>query len=113
MVSTRWFLHEPLTEWCFVEPKMLLLWHHCEEPFQQLWSLERVLEKTEGFCGEYVQENVTSLKFRCQKYRDQKCTVLVTAEDFDVSWNLNAYLCGGPAFYEIAVSCRLYRRYPF
>ncbi len=27
-----WFFKEPLTEWFFVEPKIVLLWHCCEEP---------------------------------------------------------------------------------
>ncbi len=26
------FFKEPLTEWLFVEPKMVLLWHRSEEP---------------------------------------------------------------------------------
>ncbi len=30
----RWFFKELLTEWFFVEPKMVLLWHLCEEPFE-------------------------------------------------------------------------------
>ncbi len=30
----RWFFKDPLTEWLFMEPKMVLLWHHCEEPFE-------------------------------------------------------------------------------
>ncbi len=25
-----------LTEWFFVEPKMVILWHRCEEPFKHL-----------------------------------------------------------------------------
>ncbi len=29
----RWFFKYILTEWFFVEPKMALLWHRCEEPF--------------------------------------------------------------------------------
>jgi len=33
----RWFFKEPLTEWFFVEPKIVLLWHHCEEPFKHLF----------------------------------------------------------------------------
>ncbi len=33
-VRKRWFFKEPLTEWFFVEPKMVLLWHRCEEPFE-------------------------------------------------------------------------------
>ncbi len=34
-VGKRWFFKEPLTELFFVEPKMVLLWHCCEEPFKQ------------------------------------------------------------------------------
>ncbi len=33
-VRKRWFFKEPLTEWFFVEPKMVLLWHRCEEPIE-------------------------------------------------------------------------------
>ncbi len=33
-VRKRWFFKEPLTEWFFVEPKMVLLWDRCEEPFE-------------------------------------------------------------------------------
>ncbi len=33
-VRKRWLFKEPLTEWFFVEPKMVLLWHCCEEPFE-------------------------------------------------------------------------------
>ncbi len=33
-VRKRWFFKEPLTEWFFVEPKMVLQWHRCEEPFE-------------------------------------------------------------------------------
>ncbi len=33
----RWFFKEPLTEILFVEPKMVLLWHRCEEPFKHLY----------------------------------------------------------------------------
>ncbi len=33
----RWFFKETLTEWFFVEPKIVLLWHRCEEPFKQLY----------------------------------------------------------------------------
>uniref|UniRef100_A0A8C2KWT6 Si:ch211-251b21.1 n=1 Tax=Cyprinus carpio TaxID=7962 RepID=A0A8C2KWT6_CYPCA len=29
-VRKRWFFKEPLIEWFFVEPKMVLLWHLCE-----------------------------------------------------------------------------------
>ncbi len=36
-VRRRWFFKEPLTEWFFVEPKMVLLWHRCEEPFKHLY----------------------------------------------------------------------------
>ncbi len=36
-VRKRWFFKEPLTEWFFVEPKMVLLWHRCEEPFKHLY----------------------------------------------------------------------------
>ncbi len=28
------FFKEPLTEYLFVEPNMVLLWHRCEEPFE-------------------------------------------------------------------------------
>ncbi len=28
------FFKETLTEWFFVEPKMVLLWHRCEQPFE-------------------------------------------------------------------------------
>ncbi len=31
------FFKEPLTEWFSVEPKMVLLWHRCEEPFKHLY----------------------------------------------------------------------------
>ncbi len=31
------FFKEPLTEWFFVEPKMVILWHCCEEPFKHLY----------------------------------------------------------------------------
>ncbi len=34
------FFKEPLTEWFFVESKMVLLWHHCEEPFKHLYFEE-------------------------------------------------------------------------
>ncbi len=33
-VRKRWFFEEPLTEWFFVEPKMVLLWHR----LKNLWS---------------------------------------------------------------------------
>ncbi len=33
-VRKRWFFKEPLTEWFFVEPKKVILWHRCEEPFE-------------------------------------------------------------------------------
>ncbi len=33
-VSKRWLFKEALTEWFFVEPKRVLLWHHCKEPFE-------------------------------------------------------------------------------
>ncbi len=33
-VRKRWLFKEPLTEWFFVEPKLVLLWHRCEEPFE-------------------------------------------------------------------------------
>jgi len=33
-VRKRWFCKEALTEWFFVEPKKVLLWHRCEEPFK-------------------------------------------------------------------------------
>ncbi len=29
--------NESLTEWFFVKPKMVLLWHRCEEPFKHLY----------------------------------------------------------------------------
>ncbi len=32
-VRKRWFFKEPLTQQFFVEPKMVLLWHRCEESF--------------------------------------------------------------------------------
>ncbi len=31
-VRKRWFFKEPLTEWFFVEPRMVIVWHRCEEP---------------------------------------------------------------------------------
>ncbi len=45
-VRKRWFFKEPLTEWFFVEPKMVLLWHHCEEPFEaplflRVWYVDK------------------------------------------------------------------------
>ncbi len=39
------FFKEPLTEWFFVEPKMVLLWHRCEEPFKHLYFQECCLSK--------------------------------------------------------------------
>ncbi len=36
-VRKRWLFEEPLTEWFFVEPKIVLLWHSCEEPFKHLY----------------------------------------------------------------------------
>ncbi len=45
-VRKRWFFKEPLTECFFVEPKMVLLWHRCEEPFEAplfLWHHEAAL----------------------------------------------------------------------
>ncbi len=33
-VRKRCFFKEPLTEWLFVEPNMVLVWHHGEEPFE-------------------------------------------------------------------------------
>ncbi len=33
-VRKRWFFNEPLTDWLFVEPKTVILWHRCEEPFK-------------------------------------------------------------------------------
>ncbi len=33
-VKKRWLFKDPLTEWFFVEPKMVLLLHRCEEPFE-------------------------------------------------------------------------------
>ncbi len=41
----RWFLKDPVTEWFFMEPKMVLLWHRLksmaslEEPFEALLFL--------------------------------------------------------------------------
>ncbi len=37
-VRKRRFFKEHLTEWFFVEPKMFLLWHCCEEPFKHLYT---------------------------------------------------------------------------
>ncbi len=34
------YFKETLTEWFFVEPKMVLLWHRCEEPFKHLYFHE-------------------------------------------------------------------------
>ncbi len=34
LVRKRWFFKEPLTEWFFVEPKMVLLWHR----LKNIWS---------------------------------------------------------------------------
>ncbi len=39
-VRKRWFFKETLTEWFFVEPKMVLLWHRCEELFKHLYFLK-------------------------------------------------------------------------
>ncbi len=39
-VRKRWLFKEPLTEWFIVEPKMVLLWHRCEEPFKHLYIKE-------------------------------------------------------------------------
>ncbi len=36
-VRKRWFFKETLTEWFFVEPKMVLICHRCEEPFKHLY----------------------------------------------------------------------------
>ncbi len=36
-VRKKGFFKEPLTECFFVEPKMVLLWHRCEEPFKHLY----------------------------------------------------------------------------
>ncbi len=33
----RWFFKEPLTEWFFVEPKMVLLWHHLKNFLKHLY----------------------------------------------------------------------------
>ncbi len=48
----RWFFKEPLTEWFFVEPKMVLLWHRCEEPFKHLYF------KSVGFLSSRLSANV-------------------------------------------------------
>ncbi len=36
-VRKRWFFKDSLTEWLFVEPKMVAQWHHCKEPFKHLY----------------------------------------------------------------------------
>ncbi len=36
-IRKRWFFKEPLTEWFFAEPKIVILWHLCEEPFKHLY----------------------------------------------------------------------------
>ncbi len=36
-VRKRQFFKEPLTEWFFVESKMVLPWHRSEEPFKHLY----------------------------------------------------------------------------
>ncbi len=50
-VSKRWFFKEPLTEWFFMEPKMVLLWHRCEEPFEaplflRVYTVAHSVQKT-------------------------------------------------------------------
>ncbi len=34
---SKWSHKEPLTEWFFMEPKMVLLWYCCQEPFKHLF----------------------------------------------------------------------------
>ncbi len=34
MVRQKLFFKESSTEWFFVEPKMVIIWHRCEEPFK-------------------------------------------------------------------------------
>ncbi len=36
-VRKRWFFKEPLTEWFFVEPKMVLVWHRLKNLLKQLY----------------------------------------------------------------------------
>ncbi len=42
-VRKRWFFKEPLTEWFFVGPKKVLLWHRSEEPFMHLYFKDKRL----------------------------------------------------------------------
>ncbi len=46
----RWFFKEPLTEWFFVEPKMVLLWH-------RLKNLLKHLHFEECICNTYIQDS--------------------------------------------------------
>ncbi len=36
-VRKRWFFKEPLTEWFFVEPKMVILWHRLKNLLKHLY----------------------------------------------------------------------------
>ncbi len=42
-VSKRWFFKEPLTEWFFVEPKMVLQWHRLKNLFEAPLFMIRVM----------------------------------------------------------------------
>ncbi len=59
-VRKRWFFKEPLTEWFFVESKMVLLWHRCEEPFKSV----------SGICNSFYFWNVMKTRYSTWKMKD-------------------------------------------
>ncbi len=61
-VRKRWFFNEPLTECFFVKPKMVLLWHRCEEPFKHLLFLRAYVLRVTPF-----DLNKTCLFIKVQK----------------------------------------------
>ncbi len=52
-----------LTEWFFVEPEMVLLWHHCEKPFEAPLFLRVCVCNTNIYIYAAVQKFVISKIF--------------------------------------------------
>ncbi len=53
-VRKRWFFKEPLTEWFFVEPKMVLLWHLLKNLLKHLYFLRVYLSESTDPAGQIL-----------------------------------------------------------